>query len=358
MAKVNLWLRGARGKFAGTSLSKGANGETIAREVVTPFNPNTDKQLYQRMIMATVMAAYGAGKEIFDHSFQGKSKGSACQQYFMQRNLERLRSAVAEDVRKVNEGTLPSKKCTTVVVGPRTHTPAPGNFLVSEGTYPQRFFTLKMKTNNMGFVLSVPTADGPTDTVAQYAARNGLVPGDIYTLVAFSVRLEDAPVWIGVDSTGRTSSDAWDYQMPCDFQFWRIQVKDDVLTNTAVVAALDNGAFMQQFFNLTEMKNFSDESYYRLNNPLEMSIAYNDTDYPSADTLEYDFNVGSFAIIRSRFDQDLRSTTSMKTNINIISQDADNGELFCGISAGSALTQWKQHVQQIGSSNLTLESNS
>ena len=353
MAKVNLWLRGARGKFAGTSLSKGANGETIAREVVTPFNPNTDKQLYQRMIMATVMAAYGAGKEIFDHSFQGMSKGSACQQYFMQRNLQRLRSAVADEIRNIENGDLTAAKCQNIIVGPKTHTPVPGKFLVSEGNYQQQFFKLTMKTDNSGFSITVPMVQ-PDETVAEYAKRLGLVPGDIYTLVAFSVDVEGDSVWIGRNPDGSYSSDNWLHQSQCYFQYWRIQVKNDVLTNTATVAALKNGAFNKQFFDLTAFNIIGEDNDYRLNNPLNMT--FNAAGNPSVigDTVQYDFNVGSYAIIRSRFDKDLRSTTYMETAYHFGNDD----ELEVGLSCGSALSQWKQQVQSIGTSNLILESGS
>ena len=351
MAKVNLWLRGARGKFAGSSLSKGANGETIAREVVTPTNPNTDKQLYQRMIMATVMAAYGAGKEIFDHSFQGKSKGSACQQYFMERNLMSLRSDIAADIQKINAGTITESKCSAIVVAPKSHNPVPGRFLVSEGSYTQSFFQLNETLEHTGLCLCVPEATGPTDTIAQYAQRTGLVPGDIYTLVAFSAEIEALPVGGGIAPDGSESYDQWDYQTPCAFQFWRLQVKDDVLTNTAVVPAANDGAFMKAFFNLTAFNSLPDDSQYRLNNPLDMEISFIGAIGANADMLQYDFNVGSYAVIRSRFDQDLRSTTRMTTYI----KDTDSGELFTGISAGSALRQWKHHVQNIGTSDLVLE---
>ena len=41
MSKVGFWLKGSTGKLAGTTLYKGANGETIQREIVSPSNPKT-----------------------------------------------------------------------------------------------------------------------------------------------------------------------------------------------------------------------------------------------------------------------------------------------------------------------------
>ena len=49
---------------------KDANGDTVMREVVTPKNPKTTKQMIQRILMNTIMQAYSAMKEICDHSFE------------------------------------------------------------------------------------------------------------------------------------------------------------------------------------------------------------------------------------------------------------------------------------------------
>ncbi len=58
MSKVGFWLKGA-----GTTLYKGANGETIQREIVSPSNPKTLAQNIQRIVMSTVGAAYGGGMD-------------------------------------------------------------------------------------------------------------------------------------------------------------------------------------------------------------------------------------------------------------------------------------------------------
>lgn len=364
MAKVNLWLRGARGKFAGASLAKGADGETIAREVVTPSNPNTDKQLYQRMIMATVMAAYAAGKEIFDHSFQGRKVGSECQQEFMQRNLLDLRTRLAKDLADIADGSVTSQNCKTIVVGPKTRTPVPGRFLISDGNYHQQFFTIM--EDDGAPVLGIP-ADNSTqatnDTIEEYAKRNNLVPGDIYTICAFTADIEDDAVWLGVDDTGKPTYDAWDSQLPCYFQFIRLQVKNDVLENTNTFHAFEAGA-LSKIFELTAYRNNGAREAISLNMPTSNTFVCRSNDPTATATTEptalgVDFNVGSFGIIRSRYDQDLRSKTVMSTFYNDTSSTASvQNELLCGISAGSALTQWRRAVESLGASSLILESNS
>ena len=353
MAIVNLWLRGARGKFAGSSLSKGPNGETIAREVVTPTNPNTNKQIYQRMIMATIMAAYSAGKEIFDHSFEGKAKGSACQQEFMKRNLLNLRGGVASDINKIAQGSLTTKTCENIVVGPKTQTPVPGNFIVSHGSYQQSFFTLKK--NGTGLTLGI-TPNLTDETIAQYASRCGLVEGDIYTIVALSVDSEGNPVWGGIDESGAFSADVWDSQFPCYFQFIRMQVIGNLASATTPFVYNAPGA-LSKLFTITESR-LTDYANIALNSPVANDFVCSDATAAepvasAATNLQYDFNIGSYAVIRSRFDRDLRSTTRMTTFIH----DADDANsLLCGISSGSALTQWKRGAEAIGTSDLILES--
>ena len=98
MAKTGFWLRGAKGKLAGAALQKGANGETIIREVVTPSNPQTVAQMIQRTLMSTVGRAYSAMKEITDHSYEGYKKGQQTMAAFQQYNLRVLRDKVEKAV--------------------------------------------------------------------------------------------------------------------------------------------------------------------------------------------------------------------------------------------------------------------
>lgn len=97
MAKTGFWLRGANGKLAGATIYQ-SNGKTQMREITTPKNPQTDAQLIQRAIMATVMKAYGAMKEITDHSFEGTTAGSATMARFQSLNAKAIRARIEEDI--------------------------------------------------------------------------------------------------------------------------------------------------------------------------------------------------------------------------------------------------------------------
>ena len=95
MAKTGFWLRGSNGKLAGATIYQ-SQGETVIREIVTPNNPKTEKQIIQRIIMHTVMQAYSKMKEICDHSFEGFKKGQPTMSYFMSQNVGFAREKVAQ----------------------------------------------------------------------------------------------------------------------------------------------------------------------------------------------------------------------------------------------------------------------
>lgn len=95
MSKVGFWLKGSTGKLAGATMYKEkGTGETIMREVVTPSNPKTDKQIIQRIIMHTVMNAYAAMKSICDHSFEGQAAGRDTMGYFLKNNIQICRESI------------------------------------------------------------------------------------------------------------------------------------------------------------------------------------------------------------------------------------------------------------------------
>lgn len=68
------------------------HGEQITKERVTRVkNPRTISQMRQRMLMATIGAAYSYLKTITDHSFEGKTVGQQCMSEFMRLNLNKFR---------------------------------------------------------------------------------------------------------------------------------------------------------------------------------------------------------------------------------------------------------------------------
>lgn len=104
--KGNIILGQARGKLGDLVMYR-ANGEQITRaKAASVKNPKTTGQMIQRMIFATIAAAYARMKSITDHSFEGVAYGAKSQQKFMSENLKRLRafyptSADAASLKKI-----------------------------------------------------------------------------------------------------------------------------------------------------------------------------------------------------------------------------------------------------------------
>ena len=73
------------------------HGEQITKERVSKVkNPRTISQMRQRMLMATIGAAYSYLKAIADHSFEGKTVGQMCMSEFMRLNLNKFRDAAKD----------------------------------------------------------------------------------------------------------------------------------------------------------------------------------------------------------------------------------------------------------------------
>lgn len=109
MAKIRgTYVTNLKGRV-GNVVYRTRNGENIASErPATVKNPRSNAQQRQRMIFATVSAAYSAMKEIADHSFEGITYGANSQAEFMRRNLSIMKSQVANFNVKGNPYALPN----------------------------------------------------------------------------------------------------------------------------------------------------------------------------------------------------------------------------------------------------------
>ncbi len=81
--KTGFWLKGGKGKLAGATVYQ-QNGETVMREVVSPTNPKTEKQIIQRIVMHTVMQSYSKMKDISDES------GESFDELFIERSAKSI----------------------------------------------------------------------------------------------------------------------------------------------------------------------------------------------------------------------------------------------------------------------------
>lgn len=323
MAKGNMLQGMARGKVGDVVFSR-LNGQQISRvRNRQPYNPRTNKQLIQRSIMATVMLAYSAGQEIFNHSFQGKAVGAANQREFMRENAKALRAAIANDLN--NNVALTSQKGR--VVAPKAYAATPFECIISKGSYSQSFFTLK--ENNIGFGYPDATTD---ETCAHYCERNGLIPGDIYTFVGFTW-----PAALGYS----TAEEALKNPVNADFCFIRLQVKDNALEDTAAINRnlATSTATSSVPFIITDKSPNVNVDTIEFDAMVELSVA----------TLFEQFG-GSLGVIRSRKDSDLRSDSKM-----YLKETPSNVSSLNGIASEYILDIWGAGATPVGDSDLILE---
>lgn len=178
MARTGFWLKGATGKLAGATMYKDANGDTVMREVVTPKNPQTTKQMVQRILMNTVMQAYSAMKEITDHSFENVTAGAKTMAIFMKRNLDFAREKLSQ---MQAQGVDFYDMFNFCPLGTKQF--VPNQYLVSTGSLPQVFceFNTNMANDIVVPALKTNTYQGVCDAL-------GAQRGDQITFLFFTLK--------------------------------------------------------------------------------------------------------------------------------------------------------------------------
>lgn len=128
MAKVGVWLRGARGKLAGNVLAKGEGG-TVIRELVNPANPRTHAQMRQRVSFGTVTSASRYLKGIIGQTFEGASSVKMNRRMFVKKNSPLLLSK-AKDIDNGIEANAYFKNAGSSYL-------IPNDYIISDGSLTQ-----------------------------------------------------------------------------------------------------------------------------------------------------------------------------------------------------------------------------
>ena len=185
-----------RGKRGGVVYYR-ANGQQISRaRNFNPKNPKTNAQMIQRAVTATVMMMYAAGKEIFDHSFEGKRVPGGSQRAFMSENMRMLRKGITTDLKAIENGTYKDEEALAVaspyrVVSPRSYGPTAAPYIISKGTYKNT--ALKTRISEDGScILDLGVAPTAEETVAAWMGRSNIAEGDIFTIVYLSGTMKDS----------------------------------------------------------------------------------------------------------------------------------------------------------------------
>lgn len=325
MTKGNWLMSQARGSVGDITFYR-MDGQQIARSRNRkPKNPRTNAQLYQRAIIATTMRAYSAGKEIFDHSFEGLSVGMKNMREFLRLNADALRNAVKYDL-----GVQPTNHINAVVNAPKTNTPVPNKYIISKGSLQNNLFVFKEPTENGGICkISTPPVVG-NETVAQYFERLGVQVGDIFTFVGFTINKSNT-VFVVENGIGTGA-----YQEESNFFFVRLIVNDGALATTPAEDAL-----LSSVFEIDTTSNV-------YNIPMmESTLANMSINADTAFTFEdNDADCAVVGCIRSKLNEKLRSNETLHwVRYNNV----------YGIDWMNLLLAWTKEVDSLGNSELILE---
>ena len=346
MSKGNLFQGMARGSVGDVTFSR-LNGKQIARvRNRNPRNPKTNPQLYGRAIMATVMRAYSAGREIFDHSFEGVSVGAASQNRFLSLNNRVLREYLAADI---NNNQTANKSINTFV-GPKVQSPVPGRYVISEGSLDAGLFGAYYAGGGSGRIdYSGLTAPAQGVTAAAYfgnfVTQGQIAADDLYTICIFYCDPSSVPLFEIRERTEPSTK-----QYATSFVFVRIRPNMALLEATeltaislSVVGVSGTGAGAGVFYI---------DSYGGTGDAA--GIATSLTGLSFGDTIDIETlrenSYGTIGVIHSKVNTNLRSSSEMVPTGWTVS-----GDTPFGITAPVILDAWKQGAAQVGTSDLILE---
>lgn len=323
------------------------NGQQITKDrVQTVANPKTQKQQFQRAIMATAMAAYSEMKEIEDHAFQGKKKGSENQREFMSRNLVAMRNAFLQ----YQDNNIAAADQTYFAVGPKTPTVLPCEWILSHGTMEEQSFLTYEDGNHR---LSSPNivsvreeSGGYQSTLGEIADDLGIIPGMQITFVC--VNATNGPRIYEVDSA--------DYAGYHDFKYRYCRLAFKNFDRNQIVASATTNLIVlfENFAN--EVVDTSRSTPSLVEALVETASQAQGTTYLYWDAEDllvgaaFDETLtGGIGIITSMVDQDLRSTSKMEVRSTV------NRAQAIGLGWNWVPLAWQNLGANLGESELYLE---
>ena len=177
MAKGNMLLGMARGKVGDLVFTR-RNGEQVTRPRIRKVNnPKTEGQQIQRMVFASVIAAYARMKSICDHSFEGVKYGADSQAKFMSENLKRLRAYYPTSIDPTKVAKIQAVNGMAFAL-PNDRAAAGTGLIIAKGSLAAPSAAIGADGKLKGFGLA------PADIkISSVLSALGAVPGDQITVV-------------------------------------------------------------------------------------------------------------------------------------------------------------------------------
>lgn len=348
MAKSNGFFSLRRGSTKSLTFSV-LNGRQITKDRVSQVrNPRTQRQQYQRAIMATVMAAYSRMKAIEDHAFEGASGKAANQQRFMSANSRLLRSLLAT--------SLVDNDVKMVALAPKYPTVLPNPYVISEGSLPsQTVFTYAPAAGNTRAFLNLnetaltSLVTGRKSVQASEVANAlGITPGLQITFVLINFAGGSA-LYPGTGQTG-------DKYGNFDFAYSRLCFQKHFESSEINFGEEDDNrakamiAVAGMFDNFADGENTTPAIYDRIADNSHISASGENWGYAAEDLVpEFDDSTTqAFGIITSVVDTDLRDNAVMVANL-------DSASNSIGLHPQYILDAWQGQGLIIGDSDKYLE---
>lgn len=323
------------------------NGQQITKDrVQTVANPKTQKQQFQRAIMATVMAAYSEMKEIEDHAFQGKKKGSENQREFMSRNLVAMRNAFLQ----YQDNNIAAADQKYFAVGPKTPTVLPAEWILSHGTMEEQGFLTYEDGNHTFITPNIVSyrevSGGYSSTLGEIADDLGIIPGMQITFVC--VTATNGPRIYEADSADFAGYHDWKFKY-ARFVVKNFDAAEAVATSTANLTALF-GAFLNK---VTDQSRTTPSVYQAL---YTQSFLEQGEEYFTIDaevllsSAGFDETLtGGIGVITSMVDGPERSTSKMQV------RNTTNLAQALGLAWNWVPLAWQNSGANLGESELYLE---
>lgn len=346
MSQGNLFQGMARGSVGDVTFSR-LNGKQIARvRNRNPRNPRTNPQLYGRAIMATVMRAYSAGREIFDHSFEGVSVGAASQNRFLSLNNRVLREYLAADI----NNTVLANKSVNTFVSPKVQSPVPSRYVISEGSLDAGLFGAYYAGGGSGRIdYSGLTAPGSGVTAAAYfgnlVTQGKIAADDLYTICVFYCDPTTVPLFEIRERTEPATK-----QYATSFVYARLRPNMALLEATELAADDLNAIGLSG--TVSGAGVFYVDSYGGTGDATAFAEQLEGVMFGDSINVGLigEGMSGSIGVIHSKVNTTLRSSSEMVPSGWGVSADTP-----FGITAPAILDAWKQGAAQVGTSDLILE---
>ena len=168
MGKTQSFLYGVSGKVGNTVARKGPNGGTVLAQYQPKVkNPQTNAQMAQRIILATVAQAIPLLSPIVDHSFEGFAVGAKSKNEFRRLNMRLLRKYAANDF--ADTPSAVDATCFMTTKGIKAL--IPNRYQISSGSLAQpRFAITRVSSDGNKLAFTFPQLTLPITVVDERAS--------------------------------------------------------------------------------------------------------------------------------------------------------------------------------------------